>query len=161
MADVDIVDALFKAFSMDVDLEGEVPRPKARTDLVCGDCGAPMALCPSKYGVFYGCTRYPECRGTHGARPDGRPLGIPANKETREARIQAHYVFDQIWKNNYMRRREAYKWLRLNMKVSHSEAHISRFDQEQCENLIKLVYKAFPQLQTRYSRLAWEDADGY
>jgi len=120
-----------------------------------------MVIRSSKHGPFYGCTRYPDCQGTHGAHPDGSPKGTPANKETREARIKAHFVFDQIWKNGYMLRRQAYNWLRTHMDLSHSEAHIGQFDREQCETLIKLVYKAFPQLQTRYSRIAWGDADGY
>lgn len=53
----------------------------------CGECQAPMLLRESRFGKFYGCTRFPECRGTHGAHPDGRPLGVPANAETKEARV--------------------------------------------------------------------------
>jgi ssDNA-binding Zn-finger/Zn-ribbon topoisomerase 1 len=159
--DADDADALFGGVSGDVDLdEGLFRLPNSRADLKCGDCGALMVLRPSKHGPFYACTRFPDCRGTHGAHPDGSPKGTPANKETREARIKAHFVFDQIWKNNYMRRREAYRWLRNSMSISHSEAHIGHFDQEQCEKLIKLVYAAFPKLQTRYSRLAWGEFDG-
>ena len=41
----------------------------------------------SRFGNFYGCSRYPVCQNTHGAHPDGTPLGKPANKATREARI--------------------------------------------------------------------------
>jgi ssDNA-binding Zn-finger/Zn-ribbon topoisomerase 1 len=30
----------------------------------CPDCGGPMAERNGEYGFFYGCKRYPECRGT-------------------------------------------------------------------------------------------------
>jgi len=38
------------------------------------------------YGPFFGCSRFPDCRGTHGATKYGEPLGTPGNKECREAR---------------------------------------------------------------------------
>ncbi len=34
-----------------------------REDVRCELCGEPMALRSSKYGKFFGCTGYPECRG--------------------------------------------------------------------------------------------------
>lgn len=33
-------------------------------EAACPDCGAPMQLRQSRTGRFYGCTKYPECRGT-------------------------------------------------------------------------------------------------
>lgn len=145
----------------DISFDDLPPRfPKARTDLKCGDCGAPMEIRPSKFGCFYGCSRWPECKGTHSAAKDGTPRGTPANKETRNARTQAHCVFDQVWKKRFLSRREAYRWIREQMDLSHTEAHIGQFSLEQCEQLIRLVYKAWPQLHTRYSRLAWGDEDG-
>lgn len=102
-------------------------------------CGAPMQLRRSRYGKFYGCTRYPECDGRHGAHPNGSPLGIPADKATREARIRAHEAFDRLWRSGEMRRPDAYRWLREQMGLSRSEGHISRFTAEQCERLVELV----------------------
>ena len=66
----------------------------------CPDCGAPMELVPSQLGEdrwYYRCTTYPDCRGSHGAHPDGSPLGIPADAETREYRKLAHAAFDKLW----------------------------------------------------------------
>lgn len=54
--------------------------PAARVDLVCPECGALMRLRKSRFGLFYGCTRYPYCKASHGAHPDGAPLGVPVNK---------------------------------------------------------------------------------
>lgn len=129
------------------------PYPKRRRDLVCGDCGAKMELRTSKkYRTpFYGCTRWPECDGKHGAHRDGSPKGIPANKKTRKARIGAHRIFDEIWKTKLVKSRgAAYAWMRQAMGLSHSEAHIGNFNEKQCEDLIRLVKEAFPTLRTRY-----------
>lgn len=34
------------------------------SDEKCPDCGAPMVLKRGRFGRFYACTRYPECKGT-------------------------------------------------------------------------------------------------
>lgn len=33
-------------------------------DPLCPKCGSPMLLRTSKFGQFYGCSRYPSCKGT-------------------------------------------------------------------------------------------------
>lgn len=131
--------------------------PGERFDLSCGECGATMHLRRSKHGPFYGCSTYPTCKGTHGAHPDGSPLGTPASKQTRLARIRAHRIFDLIWQKAGKRRHEAYTWMRRAMGLTRSQAHISMFDEAQCEKLIQLVYRDFPQFATRYSRIAYDD----
>ena len=85
--------------SMDDPMVGSEMYPLARIDLKCGDCGAEMRLrtSPKWDRPFYGCSKFPECRGSHGARTDGAPLGVPGNKETKLARIRAHKVFDVLW----------------------------------------------------------------
>lgn len=138
--------------------------PSARQDLKCGECGALMDLrtSPKFSRPFYGCTRYPECRGTHGAHPNGAPLGIPANKETKQARRAAHAVFDQIWKQNLVRNRwAAYNWMRQVMGLSESQAHISMFDSQQCGELQRLVCRDYPTLKTRYDRLLYDNPFGF
>lgn len=135
--------------------------PKERRDLRCGDCGALMELrSSSKYPhPFYGCSGYPGCRGTHGAHPDGSPKGTPANKETRKARIRAHSVFDEAWKNQkiFRNRRSAYAWMRNEMHLTHSQAHIAMFSAAQCEELVKLLFQHFPELMTRTDRLIYQE----
>lgn len=104
-------------------------------------CGAPMVLRNSQFGRFYGCSRFPSCRGTHGARPDGTPLGKPADPETRVWRMRAHERFDELWrgKSAPMSRDEAYQWLRDSMDLSKKEGHIGRMDMHQCQRLILLA----------------------
>lgn len=105
-----------------------------RLEHPCGDCGSPMVLRGSRYGLFWGCTQFPQCRGTHGAHPDGEPLGIPADKATKRKRIEAHDAFDQIWKSEFMTRGQAYAWLADRMGLP--EVHFGAFNAEQCDEAI-------------------------
>ncbi|KXK08170.1 MAG: DNA topoisomerase 1 [Microgenomates bacterium OLB22] len=34
-----------------------------KSDEKCEECGAPMSIRYSKFGKFYACTRYPDCKG--------------------------------------------------------------------------------------------------
>lgn len=112
-------------------------------ELECPECGSAMRLRESRHGLFYGCSRYPDCRGTHGAHPDGKPLGVPATGETKNARIVAHAAFDTLWKPASARltRTEAYLWMQSKMGLRGDEAHIGRFTKEQCDRLVELVSK--------------------
>jgi ssDNA-binding Zn-finger/Zn-ribbon topoisomerase 1 len=115
--------------------------PGARTDLVCpeDDCTAVMVLRASKYGPFYGCKRYPKCKSTHGAHPDGAPLGIPASTPTKRARMMAHAAFDVLWKSKDMQRNEAYGWLAKQMGRNRGDTHIGEFNQAQCAHVLLIV----------------------
>lgn len=101
---------------------------------MCADCGAEMKLRQSRYGPFYGCPRYPECDGKHGAHPNGDPLGVPAKKATREARQRAHAAFDELWRSGELSRGQAYKRLAEHMGVD--EVHIGEMDEEQCDQVV-------------------------
>ncbi len=111
----------------------------------CPECGAEMVLRMSKRFShkngearrFYGCTRWPECNGTHGAHPDGRPLGIPADAETKRMRQLAHSALDNAYKDTPRPRR--YKKLQELMGLSEEDAHIAKFDIGQCKKLIAIL----------------------
>lgn len=120
-------------------------------DVPCGDCGSPMELRASRYGRFYGCTRYPECRGTHGAHPDGSPLGQPADHATRAARMRAHAAFDRIWRmapDSYpgltveracgIAKRRMYSWLQEQLELDKDACHIAKMDVAQCEQVVSV-----------------------
>lgn len=72
---------------------------------------------------FYGCANYPDCKATHGAHPDGRPLGIPANQETKAMRIKIHKICEQIWgdwtKISKRQKNAMYLWLKANAPKEH------------------------------------------
>lgn len=104
--------------------------------VTCPDCGAPMRLRESKHGYFYGCSNFPRCKTAHGAHPDGKPLGVPADHATRQMRIKAHRAFDEIWRDHQLLTRgAAYRWLSKRMGV---EAHMGAMNIEQCEHVINL-----------------------
>lgn len=56
--------------------------------VACPDCGAETKLRSGRYGLFFGCTRFPDCRGLQAANRDGEPVGVPANVETRKLRAR-------------------------------------------------------------------------
>lgn len=110
----------------------------------CPDCGARMVLRTARRGSlagkpFYGCSNYPRCTATHGAHPDGRPLGIPGDRATKDARMRAHAAFDTLWKGGEMPRGDAYRWMQGALGMTADEAHIGRFDVATCERLIAAV----------------------
>jgi ssDNA-binding Zn-finger/Zn-ribbon topoisomerase 1 len=112
--------------------------------VICPNCGAEMVLrTTTKFTYpngeprkFYGCSKYPTCTGTHGAHPDGRPLGVPGNDKVKDARHQAHAAFDPLWKENHMTRKEAYAWMSNNLGIEF--AHIGALDEDQCSKVIEM-----------------------
>lgn len=105
------------------------------SDVICGECGKPMELRNSQYGKFYGCTDFPNCRGTHGAHQEtGEPLGIPGNQETKLARMEAHRSFDQWWLDKNIQRRGGYAKLKEHFGF---EVHIGESDVAMCEAIVK------------------------
>lgn len=134
--------------------------PGERTDLECPDCGGRLRLRSSRHGVFYGCVNYPDCRGTHGAHPDGSPKGTPADALTRRLRIRAHHHFDQLWRDAHelpcydvpddpreaesafwairnAARGRAYRWLAYVLGIDPEDCHIGMFDAEMCLRTIR------------------------
>lgn len=120
-------------------------------DLSCPYCGAKMTLrFTVKFNrAFYGCSEWPrtKCEGVHGCHPSGAPLGIPATKEVKAARIRAHDAFDKLWKDGHMERGTAYRWMREAMGLSKRDAHIGRFDAEQCERLVALATQKLKEVE--------------
>ncbi len=104
-----------------------------------------MILKRIKFGVSYACI-HENCRGRHGAHPNGKPLGVPADSKTRRARIEAHEVFDRLWKCGVMSRTEAYRWLREALQLRANTGHISSLDAEQCKLLESKMRDEFPDL---------------
>ena len=107
--------------------------------VICGQCGSPMELRSSKYGLFWGCTQWPDCDGTHAAhQKTGLPMGTPADKETKQWRMKAHNIFDIYWKKWGLDRNEAYSLLATALHIPRADAHIAMFDIEQCKKVIKI-----------------------
>ena len=112
-------------------------------ELDCPECGQFMVLSTRSNGdLYYRCSTmsWTKCQGTHSChQSDARPLGVPGNALTKHARMKAHKAFDQLWKKMGMSRTDAYRWLQTIMDLSPDEAHIGRFSEEQCEDLLALL----------------------
>lgn len=66
------------------------------------------------------------------------PKGKMANAEVRALRVQAHAVFDPVWKKTSKSRADAYKWLAKKMGITTEKCHIGNFNKYECERVIKL-----------------------
>lgn len=102
-------------------------------------CGAPMQLRQSRHGTFYGCTNWPECDGLIGCHPGTEvPLGKPASKAVRQARVRAHKALDALWQPMGGERRKyrdaAYRFLAEELGVN--DPHIGEMDGDDCEFVI-------------------------
>lgn len=106
-------------------------------DVACPECGAKMHLYYLQHGPFYRCSRWPRCSGSHSAKANGEPLGIPANAETRAARILAHRALNKI--ELLIGRSPAYKWLATVLHIPREECHIALFDRVMCQKVIGAV----------------------
>lgn len=119
--------------------------PRAPADPECPDCGLPMSLMGSRWGLGWHCPDA-SCGGRHGAHPDGRPLGIPADAGTRRARAEAHDAFDRLWQHGAMTRSQAYSWLARTLGVGKDEAHIGMLGRDECLAVGEAVRRDFPDM---------------
>lgn len=128
----------------------------ARTDLLCPQCGAPLALRSSRYGLFYGCTAWSStrCKGALPARSNGVPLGLssepisapaaPTEQDKLKAlRSRAHALLDQLWKpaDALMDRSDAYRWMCSELDIPEKESSVAKMDRRMLLRLIELLEK--------------------
>lgn len=123
---------------------------KKRRNVRCPYCGHDAELVDSaeiyrgrSYGLAWLCRPCEAYVGCH--QGTARPLGEPANKATREARMRAHAAFDAIWKpsTTYGRdrqdaRRTAYRWLAAELGIDPYHCHIGQFDVETCRRVVEV-----------------------
>lgn len=119
-------------------------------ELICPSCNNPMMQETSKFtysdGRFKKFWCCHNCSITHSAHPDGRPVGVPANKETREWRQKAHKAFNKTWQQWGYSQGKAYILMQRLMGMTQQEAHIGNFDKRQCQILIQLL-ELLPEVQ--------------
>lgn len=85
------------------------------------------------------CSRYPACNAyVYAHRSSRLPLGTLADPALRRKRRQAHNALDRLWKQGLMIRKEAYRWLQVQMGLPESDAHIGRFSEFRYEQVISL-----------------------
>jgi ssDNA-binding Zn-finger/Zn-ribbon topoisomerase 1 len=115
--------------------------------LTCPDCKGTMYLKNGKFGLYYGCENYPNCKATHGARKDGRPLGVPADAQTRQLRHQAKKLFEEIIVSRLQNdletdhRNELYAELAFALNMPTSKCNVAMMNKEQCILTINFLEK--------------------
>lgn len=82
------------------------------------------------------CINYPNCEAYVGCNDDGKPLGRLANKKLRRAKIDAHAVFDELWKSNKMKRNVCYKELSEDLGIPPQYTHIGMFGEVTLKKVI-------------------------
>ena len=91
-----------------------------------------------KYGKSFMCYWCKDCDAYVGCHNNTqKPLGIMANKELRELRIECHNLFDILWRNGEMTRKQAYSYLKEKTGIK----HIGGTNKEECFKVIKNLSK--------------------
>ena len=119
---------------------------------ICRYCGGVIKLIPAKmvYGestrrlgmegeYLYQCQNCNARVGCH--KGTMRALGNVANEVLRLKRMEAHRVFDALWKSGRMTRTGAYRWLAGELHLRPDRAHIGGFEMDQCQKVIELCEK--------------------
>lgn len=123
-----------------------LPLPKT-----CPCCSAEVQIVPNEkiFGRSYG--KWPwivfcfNCRASTSLHPfTGIPMGIMADKPTREARMRAKDAFNTLWldpghNRRGLTRRGAYSWLAFVMGIKVEQCHIGWFTREQAEQVVAII----------------------
>ena len=118
---------------------------RAQTTLKCQYCGRTAVLRKASYvhkdasdnEYLYVCSGYPNCDAYVGVHAGTRlPKGTLADAKLRRKRIETHQVFDAIWKNGILTKKDAYRWMRDTFCLSTAQAHIGHFSHYLCGRLI-------------------------
>lgn len=110
---------------------------------VCRFCHGPVEIRHHEdhyHGNSYGDWPWPwlyacrDCDASVGMHPfTAIPLGILADKATREARKRAKAPFQRLYQSGRMTRDEAYRQLAQRMGIPHEECHFGWFDVALCQ----------------------------
>lgn len=113
---------------------------------VCPYCSKESFLVDSKvvyggrsYGMIWLCSPCQAWVGTHKNSSDHEPLGSLAKEGLRLLRSMTHRVFDSLWKEKGMSRTESYLYLQSLMEMTPEQAHIGKFNEDECQKLIDLL----------------------
>ena len=117
----------------------------------CPYCGAQAVIRPAS--VVHGesaweeflcvCSRYPACDSYVGVHTKTmQPKGTLANGDLRHKRIMAHKAFNLFWTSGLMSKWQAYKWLQAKFGLNANQAHIGKFSEIMCDELISICKQA-------------------
>ena len=107
-------------------------------NLPCPDCGRYMHLRESIYGRYYKCP-VPGCKGTHGARLDGTPSGVPGNEQTHVIRRQVVEAFSKLAVVCKQNKRDFAKFHAKFYKDWQGNPHIDKRDEAECITMLQQI----------------------
>lgn len=102
-------------------------------------------VCPN-CGAYTGCHKKSARTKYKGQTivSDGTiPLGIPANTGLRKLRMQAHDLFDPVWRGGAISRRKAYSKMATHLGIPIDDCHISHFNETEIRHFIDAVPVVF------------------
>ena len=120
-----------------------------RINIKCPYCGSQAFLRPASVVFpegaahsdtqFFVCARYPACDAYVSAHAGSLlPMGTLADARLRRERQQAHRALGRLWQSGLMNKKEAYRWLQTHLGLSAEDAHIGRFSEYRCGEIIRL-----------------------
>ncbi len=121
-----------------------------RQTIRCPYCGSLAILKDASYvhghhssgGKVYVCSHYPACDSYVGVHQGtSLPKRSLENRTLRKKRIQAHQIFDQLWRKGIFSREEAYRWIGDKFCLQPRQAHIGNFSDYMCDQLIQEASK--------------------
>lgn len=126
----------------------EVKKPSLRPKR-CPYCSGKVVLASASYvypgnpnlskNKVYVCTNFPTCSSYVGVHKGTKnALGHIADEQLRRLKMEAHNIFDIIWKHGDKTRPGAYSWLARTLKIPMELCHIGYFTAPQCELVIKV-----------------------
>lgn len=71
------------------------------------------------------------------------------NRELKRYKKEVHYYLDIIWLNNSNKsksRTALYKWLSIQMNINSQDAHVKKFDLEQCKQALRILKSKYKQM---------------
>lgn len=97
--------------------------------MLCPNCGETAVSVMTSYGVRNSCEK---CN----LRSWGdKPL---VDTKTINARVEAHEIFDRLWRQKFMTRTEAYAWLREELGYEKTP-HMAEMNHEQATKVVEVA----------------------
>ena len=135
-------------------------KTKTKTTIKCPYCGRTAVLRKASYvhknasdrDFLYVCSGYPDCDAYVGVHTGTKlPMGTLADAKLRRKRIETHQVFDAIWQNGILTKKDAYRWMGDIFCLTTAQAHIGHFSHYYCDRLMDASRKV---LQNNHIKIA-------
>lgn len=92
---------------------------------ICPRCGSVASTTEGQFGPLH------QCCGLMSWKY--KPL---VRVQVLHARRKAHESFDRIWKDGYMTRTQAYKWLARRLRMTEEDCHISKMGERTAKRVV-------------------------